>query len=59
MENKSTHDYQMALLVRSNKTMITAQLSEYDYSLLALIASERDIPLVQLTSELLMKGICD
>jgi hypothetical protein len=59
MENKSTHDYQMALLARNNKTMITAQLSEYDYSLLALFASDRGIPLVQLASELLMKGICD
>lgn len=59
MENKSTHEYQMALLVRSNKTMITAQLSEYDFGLLALIASGRNVPLVQLASELLLKGICD
>ena len=59
MENKSTHEYQMELLARSNKTMITAQLSEYDYDLLALLASERGIPLVQLASELLMKGICE
>lgn len=59
MENKSTHEYQMELLVRSNKQLITAQISEYDFGLLALIASERGIPLVQLASELLMKGICD
>ena len=59
MENKSTHDYQLDLMARNNKTMITAQLSEYDYSLLALTASERGIPLVQLASELLMKGICE
>jgi hypothetical protein len=59
MENKSTHDYQMALLARRNKQLITAQLSEYDYALLALIASDRGVPLVQLASELLLKGICD